>query len=104
MSDLNAREWGYQVEFFGRKASFYSAPVIISMRSGMPLVPFFPERQENGNIIVKIKEPIVWEKGESMRDRVQKYAKVYEEEYRKHPEFWFWFHDRYSFAEMGKIR
>ena len=44
------------------------------------------------------------EKGESMRERVQKYAKVYEEEYRKRPDLWFWFHDRYSFAEMGKKR
>ncbi len=104
LCDLNAREWGYQVEFFGRNASFYSAPVIISVRSGMPIVPIFPERQPNGNIIFKVKKPIVWEKGESMRDRVQKYAKVYETEYRKHPEFCFWFHDRYSFAEMGKIR
>lgn len=104
LSDLNAREWGYQVEFFGRNASFYSAPVIISMRSGMPLVPIFPERQKNGNIIFKVQKPIVWEKGESMRDKIQKYAKVYEEEYRKHPEFWFWFHDRYIFAEKGKTR
>ena len=104
LSDLNAREWGYQVEFFGRNASFYSAPVIISIRSGMPLIPVFPERQPNGNIIFKVKQPIVWEKGESMRQRVQKYAKVYEEEYRKRPDLWFWFHDRYSFAEMGKTR
>ncbi len=104
LSDLNAREWGYQVDFFGRNASFYSAPVIISIRSGMPLIPVFPERQPNGNIIFKVKPPIVWEKGESMRERVQKYAKVYEEEYRKRPDLWFWFHDRYSFAEMGKKR
>lgn len=104
LSDLNAREWGYQVDFFGRNASFYSAPVIISIRSGMPLIPVFPERQPNGNIIFKVKKPIVWEKGETMRQRVQKYAKVYEEEYRKRPDLWFWFHDRYSFAEKGKIR
>ena len=104
LSDLNAREWGYEVDFFGRNASFYSAPVIISIRSGMPLIPVFPERQPNGNIIFKVKKPIVWEKGETMRQRVQKYAKVYEEEYRKRPDLWFWFHDRYSFAEKGKIR
>ncbi len=104
LSDLNAREWGFQVNFFGKNASFYSAPVIISIRSKMPLIPVFPERQANGNLVFKVKKPIAWEKGESMRDRVQKYAKVYEEEYRKHPEFWFWFHDRYTFAEMGKIR
>ena len=104
LSDLNAREWGYQVDFFGRNASFYSAPVIISVRSGMPLIPVFPERQADGNLIFKVQQPISWEKGESMRERVQKYAKVYENEYRKRPDLWFWFHDRYSFAETGKLK
>ncbi len=104
LSDLNAKEWGYQVDFFGRKASFYSAPVIISVRSKMPLIPVFPERQANGNIIIKVKEPIVWKENESMKDRIQKYAKVYEEEYRKFPEMWLWIHDKYKSAEKGKLK
>lgn len=104
VADLNAREWGYQVDFFGRNASFYSAPVIISVRSGQPLVPIFSERQKDGTLLLKISEPIEWIKGESMRDRVQKCAKVYENEYRKRPDLWCWFHDRYSFAEMGKLK
>ena len=104
LADLNAREWGYQVDFFGRNASFYSAPVIISMRSRQPLVPVFPERQSDGRIIIKVSEPIEWEKGETMRDRVQKCAKVYENQYRKRPDLWCWFHDRYTNAEMGKLK
>ena len=104
LSDLNAKEWGYQVEFFGRTASFYSAPVIISTRSKMPLIPIFPERQPNGNIIIKVKEPIVWKANESMRDKIQKYAKVYEEEFRKRPDLWLWIHDKYRAADRGKLR
>ena len=104
VADLNAREWGYQVDFFGRNASFYSAPAIISVRSKMPLVPVFAERQPDGCLLMNVYKPIEWESGESMKDRVQKVAKVYEAEYRKRPDLWCWFHDRYSFAEMGKLK
>lgn len=104
VADLNAREWGYQVEFFGKNASFYSAPVIISVRSKMPLVPIFSERRPDGNIILKVCKPLVWKKNESMGDRVQKVAKVYEEEYRLRPDLWCWYHDRYIHAEMGKLK
>ena len=103
LADLNAREYGYQVDFFGRNASFYSAPVIISMRSKMPLVPVFPERQPDGTHIMRVLPPIEWHKDDTMRDKVQKIAKVYEEGFRRRPDLWCWFHDRYEFAEKGKI-
>lgn len=103
LADLNAREHGYQVEFFGKNASFYSAPVIISVRSKMPLIPVFPERQADGTHVMKVLPPIEWRKGETMRDRVQRIAKVYEDEFRKRPDLWCWYHQRYDFAEMGKL-
>jgi len=102
LSDLNAREWGYQVNFFGRNASFYSAPVILSVRSGAALIPSFTERQKNGRLILRFEEPIVWEKGESMRQRIQKYVNRYEEAFRRRPDQWCWFHERYEFASLGR--
>lgn len=104
LADLNARKDGYQVDFFGHNASFYSAPVIISVRSKMPLVPIFAERQPDGTFIMEVQEPIQWEKGESMRDRVQKIAKIYEKEFTKRPDLWCWYHARYEHAEQGKIQ
>lgn len=102
LSDLNAREWGYQVNFFGRNASFYSAPVILSVRSGAPLIPSFTERQKNGRLILRFEEPIIWEKGESMRQRIQKYVNRYEDAFRRRPDQWCWFHERYEFASLGR--
>ncbi len=102
LSDLNAREWGYQVSFFGRNASFYSAPVILSVRSGAPLIPSFTERQRDGRLVLRFEEPIKWEKGESMRQRIQKYVNRYEAAFRRRPDHWCWFHDRYSFASLGR--
>lgn len=102
LSDLNAREWGYQVTFFGRNASFYSAPVILSVRSGAPLIPAFTERQKNGRLILRFEEPVQWIKGESMQERVQKYVKRYEAAFRRRPDQWCWFHERYEFASLGR--
>ncbi len=102
LSDLNAREWGYQVEFFGRNASFYSSPVILSVRSGAPLIPSFTERQPDGSLLLRFEAPITWEKGETMRERVQKYVRRYEEAFRRRPDHWCWFHERYEFAALGR--
>lgn len=102
LADLNARENGYQVEFFKRNASFYSAPVIISARSKMPLVPIFAERQSDGTFLMNVQQPIQWSKDSTMRDKVQQIARVYEAEYRKRPDLWCWYHDRYTYAELGK--
>lgn len=102
LSDLNAREWGYQVAFFGRNASFYSAPVILAVRSGAPLIPAFTERQKNGRLVLRFEEPVQWLKGESMQQRVQKYVKRYEEAFRRRPDQWCWFHERYEFAGLGR--
>ncbi len=102
LSDLNAREWGYQVEFFGRNASFYSSPVILSVRSGAPLIPSFTERQRDGSLLLRFEAPITWEKGESMRQRVQKYVRRYEEAFRRRPDHWCWFHERYEHAAIGR--
>ncbi len=102
LTDLDAKEYGYVVDFFGKKASFYATPVVLSVRSGATVLPTFVERNKDGKLIVRFEEPIKWEKNETMKDRIQKYAKRYEEAYRAKPEFWCWFHDRYAFAKLGK--
>lgn len=102
LSDLNARERGYQINFFGRIASFYSAPVILSMRSGAPLIPAFTERQKNGRLILRFEAPIQWEKGEKMSQRIEKYVKRYVSAFRRKPDHWCWFHDRYAYALLGR--
>ena len=104
LTDLNAREHGYQVEFFGKKASFYSTPVVMSVRSGAPVVPTFIERSTQGNMIIRFEEPLKWAKDETMKQRIQKYAICYEKAFRNKPQFWCWFHERYQFAELGKAR
>lgn len=103
LSDLNAREWGYQTEFFGKKASFYNVPVILSMRAKSPIIPSFAERQADGTQIIRFEEPIIWTKGESMVDRIRKYVERYERAFRRRPDQWCWFHNRYEHSELGRL-
>jgi KDO2-lipid IV(A) lauroyltransferase len=102
LTDLEAKEYGYRVEFFGKKASFYATPVLLSVRSGATVLPTFIERTAQGKLVMRFESPIQWVKGETMKERIQKYALRYEQVYREKPEFWCWFHDRYAFAHLGK--
>ncbi|MBU1107949.1 MAG: lysophospholipid acyltransferase family protein [Candidatus Riflebacteria bacterium] len=103
LSDLNARERGYQVRFFGRTASFYNAPVLMALRSRAPLVPVFAERQKNGRLLVRFEKPVEFKRGDSMLNNIQRYVDRYESAYRRRPDHWCWFHERYEFASLGRI-
>ncbi|MBI3038748.1 lysophospholipid acyltransferase family protein [bacterium] len=102
VSDLNAREWGYQASFFGRKASFYPTPVILSERSRAPVIPAFIERQRSGVQIVRFEPPILWKSDGTMVEKIQQYVSRYENAIRKRPDHWVWFHERYVHAELGR--
>jgi KDO2-lipid IV(A) lauroyltransferase len=102
LSDLNAREWGYQTTFFGKKASFYNAPVILSMRGKAPLIPSFVERQKDGTQLIRFEKPIEWKKGTKMSEKIRQYVERYESAFRRRPDLWCWFHPRYDHAELGR--
>lgn len=102
LSDLNARERGYQVKFFGRAASFYSAPVLMAMRSRAPMIPAFAERQKNGRLLLRFEKPVEFKRGDSMCNNIQRYVDRYEAAYRRRPDLWCWFHERYEFASLGR--
>lgn len=102
VSDLNAKGAGYRVKFFNRTASFYNAPVIIALRSGSPVIPTFCERQSDGRHIIRFEEPIVFSKELTTKQNIQKYVNRYEAAFRKRPDHWCWFHDRYELVELGR--
>ncbi|MBF0498618.1 MAG: lysophospholipid acyltransferase family protein [Candidatus Riflebacteria bacterium] len=102
VSDLNAREWGYQVPFFGRAASFYPTPIILSQRSGAPLLPAFIERDHRGRHHIRIENPIIFDRSEPMQERVKRYVERYEAAFRRRPDQWVWFHERYRHVDLGR--
>jgi KDO2-lipid IV(A) lauroyltransferase len=102
LSDLNAREHGYQVHFFGRNASAYSAPVLLALRSRAPVIPSFAERQKNGRLLLRFEKPLEFDRKVSMCENIQRYMDCYEAAYRRRPDLWCWFHERYEFASLGR--
>lgn len=102
VSDLNARERGFQAEFFGRNASFYPTPVLLGMRTGAAVIPTFIERHSPRRQNIRFEEPMVWEAEATMRENVQKYVNRFEQAFRRRPDHWVWFHDRYSHADLGR--
>ncbi|MGM0600617.1 MAG: lysophospholipid acyltransferase family protein [Candidatus Rifleibacteriota bacterium] len=102
LSDLNAREWGYQVKFFSRTASFYNAPVILAQRGKVPLIPAFAYREPDGSHIVEFEEPVDFKKSMTMPEKVRAYVERYENAFRRQPEQWCWFHERYQHADLGR--
>jgi Kdo2-lipid IVA lauroyltransferase/acyltransferase len=103
VADLNAREWGYQVPFFGRPASFYPTPVILSMRGRADLVPTFIERGPGGRQHIRFEPPLRWPAGTRIIDGIPDYVARYEAAFRRRPDQWAWFHERYRHAELGRV-
>jgi KDO2-lipid IV(A) lauroyltransferase len=87
---------GERVEFFGREALLPSAAVVLSMRTGAPLVPAFAGRG-NGRLTATFEPPLdlpnTGDRAADVREGVQRFARVLERYVRQHPEQWTVFED-----------
>lgn len=97
--DQNAGRGGIFVEFFGKPASTFAGPIIISKRTGTPVLPVFVVREgENYKIIIE--KEFELKEGENysefIRINLQNLTKIIEDYIRKYPEQWFWFHRRWK--------
>jgi len=102
LADLNARERGYLTTFFGREASFYPTPILLSQRSGAPIIPVFIERDAAGRHHIRFEPPVEYPTEAPMPDRIAAYVARYEAAFRRRPDLWVWFHERYEHADLGR--
>ncbi|HNW35616.1 MAG TPA: lysophospholipid acyltransferase family protein [Candidatus Ozemobacteraceae bacterium] len=102
LADLNARERGYIAPFFGREASFYPTPILLSQRSGAPLIPVFDERGGDGRHHIRFESPVLYDPESPMPERIAAYVSRYEAGFRRRPDLWAWFHERYAHVELGR--
>jgi len=88
------------VDFFGKKAPTTPSPVVFSLRTGAPMIPLFTVRENNSHHHVIIGEPLrPHTTGEVERDlerNTEAYIKILEGMVRKHPDQYFWLHDRWG--------
>ncbi|MEP6693196.1 MAG: lysophospholipid acyltransferase family protein [Chloroflexota bacterium] len=87
---------GERVEFFGREALLPSAAVVLSMRTGAPLVPSFAGRR-SGQLTASFEPPLeipdTGDRAADVREGVQRFARVLERYVRRSPEEWTVFED-----------
>lgn len=98
--DQNAlRKEAVFVDFFGRQAATTPALATFSLRTGAPIIPVFCYPTGPRTYHIKIMpSPKLQLSGDSRRDTLhitQICTAIVEEQIRLHPEYWFWFHNRW---------
>lgn len=101
LADQNvAWQEGVFVDFFGRPASTTSGLAAIALQTGAPVIPAFTYRMKDGRYRL-----VVWEEVDIIRtgdydrdilENTQRFTDIIEEMIRKHPEQWFWLHQRWK--------
>ena len=91
---------GVMVEFFGRQAATATGPVVLSKRTGAPIIPVFCLRQGKNRhrIIINPEFPLAEcpTEEETIRTNIGGITRLIEQYIRKYPEEWGWMHRRWK--------
>ncbi len=88
---------GVTVNFFGHPAKAHKSPVLLHLRTGVPICVSVFIRKGAMKYEMRLKEPIIFKEGktQSIEDIVQLYTKQIEELISENPEQWLWAHRRW---------
>ena len=107
MLDQNRpRGQGVFVDFFGKLASTTPGLALMSMQTGAPIVPVFIRRTPAGRHLITVLpliEPPPDREEETIRVHTAAYTKLIEDEIRRYPEQWLWFHKRWKSRPADEI-
>jgi KDO2-lipid IV(A) lauroyltransferase len=88
------------VDFFGQAAATTPAPAVFHIRTGSPLIPIFCYPGLGHNYQIKILPPLSIQLSgrfkEDMLKITQICTKMIEDQIRKNPNYWLWFHNRWK--------
>jgi KDO2-lipid IV(A) lauroyltransferase len=100
LTDQNVlREQAVFVDFFGKTAATTPALASFHLRTGAPIIPCFCYPTSDLNYHMQFLEPIqVPLSGDHEKDVItitQASTKAIEDQIRRNPQYWLWFHDRW---------
>jgi len=100
--DQDARHSGVYVNFFGRPASTQRGPALLSLKYGSPVV--IAEIFREGGVHHAVLSDPIWpdayrDRPDAVKALTQAISDKFEECVRRHPDQWFWVHDRWKTAE-----
>ena len=90
---------GVFVDFFGQAASTTPGLALMSAQTGAPVVPVFMRRTPEGRHVVEVRkaiEPPPDREAATILAHTAAYTQIIEEEIRRHPEQWLWWHKRWK--------
>ncbi len=98
--DQDTKVKGVFVDFFGKAAHTATAPAVLSLKFGAPIVPLFTWRDEKDCHHMCFGDPLVIEpSGDSEKDiyELTRQCSIATEAFiREHPDQWVWFHRRWK--------
>ena len=93
------RTEGIFIDFFGKKASTTPSLAAFHLRTGSPIIPVFCFPTNDHRYKVEIGNPLVFSRSKFHNKDIlqitQKCTKIIEQEIKKRPSFWLWFHRRW---------
>jgi KDO2-lipid IV(A) lauroyltransferase len=102
LADQNAKpEEGVFVPFFGHLACTRSAPALIAMRRGVPILPAFVYREgQSARHVVQLSPPLELESSavepeKALLTNVARLTRSIEDAVRRAPDHWLWLHRRW---------
>lgn len=94
------------VDFFGRKAATTPSLAAFYLRTYSPLIPVFCTPISSHRYHLKIEKPLdvrsLGNKDEDLLKITQICTKIIENQIRKIPDYWFWFHQRWKTRPEGE--
>ena len=91
---------GVTADFFGHPASTFRSLAVVSLATGVPVVPASSWREPDGSHVVRFEAPLPIlehdDPAEAIRLNTQAYNHALESLVLRHPEQWFWMHRRWK--------
>jgi KDO2-lipid IV(A) lauroyltransferase len=101
LADQDARREGVFVPFFGVPASTPRGPAAIALRTGVPIIMAFIERQADGRHRLEFQPPLALPPAgdpDPERTLTAAHVRALEERIRRRPDQYFWLHKRWKTA------
>jgi KDO2-lipid IV(A) lauroyltransferase len=98
---------GVSVDFFGVPANTFRSLAIIALQTGAPVVPCAAYRDRDGKHVLQFDEalPAIGhdDPNEAIRLNTRAYNEALERMVLRHPEQWFWMHNRWKAADGSTL-
>jgi KDO2-lipid IV(A) lauroyltransferase len=98
---------GVFVDFFASKAATVTTVSQLYLKKQVPVVPAFLHYEDGGivlDILPEVDFPVGACDAAALTELTQRLTSLIEEQVRRFPEQWFWFHDRWKTRPQGESR